>query len=490
MKRWRSDQVRSLIITRLAQKMKAQNEAFRAKKDGGLYPLNFPGRVKDSEFNTMCNAVRIWCADIERQINQAKGKRVVVSNVVWCNRASLRNNMGCARSANRHLAKGALIGVFAGRPYEPEEDPKEYFFYETSDGEKKGAVPEKDHKGRISDFGIILNPDLILKDAFPPNVEFDFISSFEEFTPLEGRKKTPQYIERIEPLKNKETKQGVPSGPLPPSSLQASMEEEGVPSEPLLPSLAEPDFENITTTKQEDFFAAAQAQFAAWVIAFAKMIMESYLKNIPPAMNQSVHPKEENRGFLAVCRILARMSEDQADAWTDRVLRLIAFMRDWIEKDPEENWVPMPSIWFDLNSFSNIKQAWDRYYLPDRERKAAMASKEGKAKLLIHSANQLKEQSPGHRLAVLQYKFLIHKYPGNKTLEKTNLDRWADDFQKMMKRDKASFEEIQGIIRWIYNSPKKQAEFWREDAGGYGIRAACGIRRNYQLLAEQFHKST
>lgn len=458
-----------------------------------VYSLAYPRRVKESEEKTLLNVLKQWSKQCASTINSGSSE---ISNVVFTNRKSARDFKRSARGTNQHLAKGVYAGILIG---EEEHEIAEYKCQFSSEkGRGVGVRPWKRLHGTGKDFEICIVPALLPQGVLPEGVVF---KAFDPYRGSDRRyraqvnkeQKILPSQEGIETSNHSISQHSIspqtspclkavprlsdwlPSAPpnlQPLSAACPSRSAEEGNSEELNPKRSGCDPQKSVTR----LFLSGDKR-----AAYAKLLIESYQKNLAKAMDRKFPEAEWVRGETQALRMLSTCSSAHLDSFVDRCLRTIAHMRDWILLDPKRNFVMPPSKWFDLDYAFNIKGAYRKFYQPWQAKALGWQSLSSTPS---RDANR-KPEDPAAQLAHLLHKHLGHLHPNDRSLQQAKLEYWTQQVQGIHQKYKVGFKRIRAVILWLVKDKGSQARFWREDCAGFGLRSATGLHRHFPQLLWQ-----
>lgn len=472
----------------------AQYSTSALAPSGIKYSRNYPARVKDPEKTTMIRIIGAAARHFAAQINAGKQ---VVSNAIPTNRQKARGNNGAKRQAPRHIAKGAACGVFLGRQV-TKEDGADYKFVVLDDGKILGAYPYKANHGHTRDFEILLDPDLMPTEILCQfGVSTAIQANFDTCeTDIYMQRKTPNSLGQKETLKKEISEAalapGVAKTLTEARTLEAGNQEKA--------SQEKPDFLEKSFQKTEKG-PAAESSFSLFLngnplLAFAKMLIDSYLKKLAAAMGRQYGALEIEKAIRQAARLLAPLPPGQMSQEVDRYFLTIDHMHQWVTYWKERGirkTLPNPSDWFNPDYQYNIEGAFKTYVVPWEERREewekARAASDRAASAGKNQEEIDKKLAESSAILNLAYRFkkaFLYLHPTDFRLKNADLTKWEKSLKTLMKKDKRSFSEVEKVALWMFQSGSDRAVFWlREYGQGFGLRSVSGFRKHYQTLREQ-----
>lgn len=426
-------------------------------RERSVFSIAYPRRIKESEEKTILNVLKQWCKQVAKQIQSGEK---VITNLVYTNRRSSRNFKRSARGSNAHFAKGVYCGCLVGEVDEITAEYKCQFTY--ADGRGVGVRPWKRFHGTRKDFELCIHPDLIPVNALPEDVEPEVIDPYED----EPEKR---FHAKAWELAFQDPSKGQKMPPFP----------EGI--ETLNKEISRPEVPADGNSKEVASFSKLYLNGQV-LEAYATLLMGSYEQKLAKAMGRNFSHAELARGQQAARNMLKACSQNALEGFVDRCLRTIAHMEQWIQHDPARNFVMPPSKWFDLDSASNIAGAYRKFLQPWELTARQWVHESPPEKAPDHSRNSPDEYQV---LALMLKKHLTHLHPNDQRIQASNPAKWALDIQRLQKDSKLSLSEIRKTILWLFKNPSQRAQFWRKESGGFGIRSASGLRRNFQQIYTQ-----
>lgn len=426
------------------------------------YSIAYPKRIKESEEKTILNVIKQWAKQTASNIQTGE---IIISNLVFTNRKSARNFKRSARGSNQHFAKGVFCGCLIGETDTSTNEFKCQFTY--PEGKGVGVRAWKQFHGTQQDFELCIHPDLIPTHLFPEGITFE---AFDPYA-LEPERK---YVATAIALSSKEQKM-----PLFPDWIETLNKEIS----------QEDELSDEGNSKKVASFSKLYLDGHV-LEAYARLLMDSYEQKLAKAMNRSFSPAELKRGKASALTLLRACDTTVIDDFVDKCLRTIAHIEQWILHDPSKNFVMPPSKWFDLNYSHNIAGAYRKFLLPWEQQAIAWKQK-GRAPIIRPTPSQ---EACG-QMAQLLWKHLSHLHPNDQRVQKANLGKWTYQLQLLQKESRLGKDALQSLILWLVKSPSKRAKFWREESGGFGIRSASGLRRNFlhlhrQMIQDQAYKKS
>ncbi|MEL6193774.1 MAG: hypothetical protein AAFR66_17055 [Bacteroidota bacterium] len=430
------------------------------------YRSNAPERLHDSHMQTLYLLLMDYADDQERRKVVEASEYLSLS--LKTNNAKAQKKKRDKRTTSRHLARlteaGFLLSETCDKSQEfPQGIKPKKIFHGSSVGYTLFFAPEFVRAATtLPEFRGLYNTLTFstMETKFPDNIEDlpkELIISQKASVPDICTEEEPQKINGGKVLNQKDSEENI------------------------LPAAAA---QNYSLSLHHQL-----AQKGQLVIAYALMIVDAYIKKLAPAMGKEIHQNEVRRAKAQVIRLL--QSADNLEAFTDRICATIDHMQRWIELDPDKNFVPLPSYWFNPDYRYNIVSAEKKYLLPYLQKGKLWKEKREKAEGEKHSfqtsTDQQKMKNSGyHDLAGQMKKAFRKHHPGDSRLFSADLNKWAKHIQLLIDKDKRSPSEVVAVANWLLNSGSKKASYWLKDAGGFGLRSASGFRRNYTSILQQY----
>lgn len=430
-----------------------------------FYRGNAPERLHDSHMQTLYLLLMDWSDDQEQA--RARDGQEYVSLALKTNNAKAQKGKRDKRTTSRHLARLAEAG---------------YLISETCDKSRefpKGIKPKKIFHGSNVGYTVFLSPEFARAATTLP--------AFKGLlNPLSGAIMETNCPDNIEDKTNQLTiskKVSVPDV-CNEDKRQKTNESKLQRSEEAVKEIPAAAAKNYTLTLHAEL-----AQSGQLIIAYAMMIIDAYIKKLAPAMSMQIHDNERKRAMSQAIRLLKTATD--LENMVDRICTTIDHMHGWIGKNPNKNFVPLPSYWFNPDYRFNIWTAEKKYYLPylqkglvwkeQREKKA----KEDKSYQDRNDSKKMRRSGYHNLAGQLKTAFRNH-HPQDTRLFSADLNKWAEHLRLLIENDKRSPGEVVAVANWLLNSGSKKAAYWMKDAGGYGIRSASGFRRNYTSILQQY----
>ncbi|MEM6342577.1 MAG: hypothetical protein AAF927_01810 [Bacteroidota bacterium] len=524
---------KELIANRAIRKVGGQYPAASTLKGMGIatFSMGYCRRIKAGEIETAQNLLKLFCQEVAVKINRGS---TLVSNTFQCNGRKARDAKGCANGANRHLGKLVSCGVLQGYPAAP-NDPAYYRDFEKQKGKGVGCVPFKQFGGRYGDYTLLFAPDLVNVDNLPNGVRYmPHVTMDEAVAPYVPTLKRASREERSENFKvshsdgnptnklitNKVSPSGVEN--LDPRSIRdllaISIPEADQSVKPLPRAsdgnhpIAENSGENPPAPekiKKEN--SAARAQFAHYVVgegagrafrelmakgqvvlAYAVMIMQSYVQKISNRQGMILVESEIDRGVEKCIEIVWNIPEDQRSDKVDLLLHIIDHMGNWVEyrqNQGKKAFIPIPSVWFNRAANSNIWKAYHLFFLKYQAqgqafRDADLLRKNDKSYDPTEDKAKAKKGYL-HEYAFLLKRFQMHRHPKDTRIRSAGIDRAAALFRKMLINRNAPIRDLIDVMAWYITSDSNSAKFWREEAGINGLRSYSGFVKHFDKMFEQ-----
>ena len=453
------------------------------------FSLAYPRRIKESEEKTILNVLKQWCKQSADKINAGERQ---LNNLVFTNRKSARNFKRSARGSNHHFAKGVYCGCLIGEVDEQTIEYKCQFTY--ADGKGVGVRPWKRFHGTNQDFELCIHLDLIPLHMLPEDVELLVFDPYAD---------SPE-ARYIPPHKPNLPSNGGPQGHFHGNICYTSkmglagihFEGDGASCEgmskqqkmPPFPDQIETFNKEISQPSDDDEGNSKEVTGSFMRLyldgqvlkAYSRLLIDAYKQKLGTAMERSFSPTELERGRKAAYDLLKACDLDALDGFVDKCLRTITHMEQWILHDPARNFVMPPSKWFDIHYSHNIAGAYRKFLLPWEH-----TAKQWQSDITTSVSHVVKPGNEYERLAEMLQKHLAHLHSSDSRIKQAKLDKWAHHLRLLHKESKLSLQEIQSLIIWLIKSPSKRAQFWRKESGGFGIRSASGLRRNFSQIHAQ-----
>lgn len=483
----------SVLCAKIDQHNSQYPTALASAGSGVRYNRNYPARVKDPEKTTMIRIISSAARHIAAQINAGKK---VVSNIIPTNRVKARGENAAKRQAPRHIAKGAFCGVFLGREA-IQEDGQDYKFVTLDDGKILGAYPYKANHGHTRDFELLLDADLMPTEIMAQfGVSTAIQANFETCeTDIYMQRKTPNSLGLKETLKKEISSKALAPG-VAKTLTEAGTFEAGNQEKA---SEKNSDFLEKSFQKTEKG-PAVESSFSLFLngnplLAFAKMLIESYLKKLAAAMGREYGSLEIEKAIRQAARLLAPLPPDKMSEEVDRYFLTIDHMHQWVSYWRERGirkTLPNPSDWFNPDYQYGIEGAFRTYVKPWQERKEAWEKERASDLAASAGVNQeeidkkLAESSATLNLAYRFKKAFLYLHPSDFRLKSADITKWEKSLKMLIKKDKRSFSEVEKVALWMFQSGTDRAVFWlREYGQGFGLRSVSGFRKHFETLREQ-----
>ncbi|MDX2284644.1 MAG: hypothetical protein NW241_10800 [Bacteroidia bacterium] len=455
---------------------------------------NDPRLLKRSQINTAHNLAKAWCRQAADDVRAGRP----VSNAFETNNPESVGRQGCATTAISHRKKLCWAGLLLG---ERGETPA-------------ASMPAQRWRGTRANYVLLLDPALIPRQVLPAGIPVLAMASAEEaFGSLSGAPEGADKVQKLDlsigkresgAIKQLAGAASVPAPAAACSSVAGLGREDGA-----------------GTGKQEDLAGADdgkrreappapgaakdRGRGAGAADAFAASLVAMYVALL--SRGRAWCAGELERGHAAALRLLAawmmkleRPAELDVRIWEkmalmaarDHAVSVIDHMAEAMRRNPRLYVLP-PSIWLDPASPNGIAGAEARYLARYRSRAgefedAAQLRQAADAGRARQDAQAAEAEGGAGRLAWQLKQGLMAIHPDDMRLRGADLAKWAWHLRQLHTRDRYAPEVISKAVAWLTQADGRQAEFWRTQAGGFGIRSAAGLRRAMPQIFDQMNQ--